>query len=337
MTSSTGTFPAAPRASDSQRSDWGAALLAYAIWGLFPLFWRLFGETPVFEIVIQRTVWSAIFLAAVLAAFRGESLGRNLREGWAKRRILIPSALLIGTNWLVYVWAVANGRVLEASLGYFICPFIQILLGALFHRERVSRPVGVAIGVSLAGVAWIAWVSGLAQFPWVALILSTSFALYGSIKKTSGVPAVQGAFFESVLLGIPALVFVLAHGLGPEAAPVFYAEPYFWFLSVLGGALTAFPLILYSAAASRLPLASLGFLQFLNPTIQFALAVTLFGESLQPEKIGGFVLIWAGVAIYLAAKTLPRRQCSVAPIGTGASRDASGSGIISTLSRADLS
>lgn len=303
-----------PTSPSSLRSDWGSALLAYGIWGLFPLFWRLFGATPALEIVIQRTVWSAVFLATVLAVFRGESLRRNWLEGWSKRRVLIPSALLIGTNWLVYVWAVANGRVLEASLGYFICPFIQILLGALFHGERVNRAVGAAIAISLAGVAWISWVSGIAEFPWVALVLSTSFALYGSIKKPSGVPPVQGAFFESVLLAGPALLFILVHGLRADGAPAFYSDSQFWILSVIGGALTAFPLILYSAAAKRLPLASLGFLQFLNPTLQFALAVTVFGEKLQPEKIGGFVLIWTGVAVYLAAKLFPRRQPTAAAL-----------------------
>ncbi len=285
------------------RRHWFSALLAYGTWGLFPLFWRLFADIPAFEIVLQRSVWCAVFLAGVIAFTRRESVYQSLLAGWRERRILVPTSILIGMNWWIYVWAVTHGRVLGASLGYFICPFVQILFGTLFHGERVSREVGVAICVSLAGVAWISFASGLAEFPWVAIVLAISFALYGSLKKNTGVPAISGAFFEAFALGAPALALILIYAIGsPNNLPVFYAQPRFWILNVLGGALTALPLILYSLAARHLSLASMGFLQFLNPTLQFTLAITVLGEVLLPEKLIGFGLIWMGVALYIFAK-----------------------------------
>lgn len=287
------------------RSPWFSALAAYFIWGAFPLFWRLFKEVPAFEIVLQRMIWSTVFLALVTALVRREKIGAELRAGWADRKILIPSSLLIGVNWLTYVWAVNHGHVLEASLGYFICPFVQMLLGRLFHGEKLARAQTAAIAVSFAGVSWIALSDGLAAFPWIAFALAISFAVYGSIKKPRpgrpGIPPVRGAFFESALLAVPALVLLA----GRISAPVlsgFYLSPRFWILSAIGGALTALPLILYSSAAKRLPLSALGFLQFLNPTIQFGLAVTVFGETFSPAKGVGFGLIWTGAAIYLAAQ-----------------------------------
>ena len=282
--------------------DWSSALFAYAIWGLFPLFWRLFAAVPAFEIVLQRSLWSAVFLAVLIAISRRENPRRAIGKTWAARKIFIPSALLIATNWTVYVWAVNHGHVLDASLGYFVCPFIQMLLGAVFYREKITLTVGIATAVSLGGVVWIAVSNGLHSFPWVALILSVSFAAYGSIKKSAReVTAVNGAFFESAFLAVPALLFLIYQAAG-TTPPVFYSDPKFWFLSLLGGGLTALPLILYSDAAKRLPLSAMGFLQFLNPTIQFALAVTVFGERLDPSKLVGFALIWAGVAIFLGSK-----------------------------------
>lgn len=296
-------------------SPWTSALCAYFIWGAFPLFWRLFKGVPSFEIVLQRTLWSTVFLALVTALIRRESVVSELRAGWADRKILIPSSLLIGVNWLTYVWAVNHGHVLDASLGYFLCPFIQMFFGAVFHGEKLSAPQRFAIGVSFLGVGWIAFSDGLAAFPWIALVLATSFAAYGSIKKPRasrpGIPPVRGALFESAFLALPALGIVISE-IGEGAMAPIYESPRLWALYAIGGALTALPLILYSSAAKRLPLSALGFLQFLNPTIQFVLAATVFGETFSATKGGGFALIWVGASIYLATQI--RRGPRAAPI-----------------------
>jgi len=291
--------------SNSSRAPWISALLAYFIWGAFPLFWRLLHDVPSIEIVAQRSLWSAVFLAGIIAYYRRESLGAEIAAGWAERKILIPAALLIGTNWLVYVWAVTHGHVLEASLGYFICPFIQMLLGKFFHGEKLIGTQSAAIGISLFGVAWIALSDGLGHFPWVATILATSFAVYGSIKKPTagcpGIPPVRGAFFEALVLAVPAFAFISTE-IGTFTTPVFYGRPDFWMLSAIGGVLPAPPLILSSSAAKHPPLSALGFLRFLNPTIQFALAIWVFGESFSGAKGIGFAFIWIGAGIYLGSQ-----------------------------------
>lgn len=209
---------------------------------------------------------------------------------------MAASGTAIAANWLVYIWAVLTGRILEASLGYFITPLVSVLLGIAVFKERLARPLVLATGLAALGVGWLTFQAG--QLPWIALALALLFGSYGMLRKIAPVGAVVGLTVETLLLLLPACGFLiwshaadrlafLSGGHGRDA------------LLVLSGPITAVPLLLFAAAARRLPLSTLGFLQYLSPTIQFFLAVLVYGEPLTRARIGAFVCIWVGLAIFL--------------------------------------
>ncbi len=278
---------------------------AYVLWGLLPLYFRLLGPIDAGEIVAQRVLWSALLVAGIVIAARR---GRALRAAFADRRALlnlIASAGCIAINWLVYVWAVLHGQVLAASLAYFLNPLLNVLLGVVLLGERMNRTQGVAVALAGAGVALFAFGSS-----WVALgislSLAISFALYGLIRKTVSVGALEGLMVETTLLAPLALGYLLWLGAGQPLA--FEAGRGMAGLLVLAGAVTTAPLLLFSAAARRLRLATMGMLQFLAPSLQFLLAIVVFGEHLTPARLGCFALIWAGLAVYIIGGRKPGRR-----------------------------
>lgn len=285
-----------------------AAALSYALWGLFPLYFRQVAEVPALEIVLHRSVWSLAFVALILLAQRRWAwIGPVLRQ---PRTLAVGAAcaLLLTTNWLVYVWAVNHGRVLEASLGYFINPLVNVALGVIFLRERLRAAQQGALVFAAAGVAWLTWTAGVP--PWIALALAFSFGIYGLLRKTAPIGALEGLALETALLAplaIPALLWTSLHGgaLQHASAPT-------WAWLLFAGPLTAVPLLLFAVGARQVTLATMGLLQYLAPTIQFFLAVWLFGEPLQPARLAGFVLIWIGLAIYSAESLWRLRQGAAA-------------------------
>lgn len=285
-----------------------AAALSYALWGLFPLYFRQVAEVPALEIVLHRSVWSLAFVALILLAQRRWAwIGPVLRQ---PRTLAVGAAcaLLLTTNWLVYVWAVNHGRVLEASLGYFINPLVNVALGVIFLRERLRRAQQGALVFAAAGVAWLTWTAGVP--PWIALALAFSFGIYGLLRKTAPIGALEGLALETALLAplaIPALLWTSLHG-----GALNHASASTWAWLLFAGPLTAVPLLLFAVGARQVTLATMGLLQYLAPTIQFFLAVWLFGEPLQPARLAGFVLIWIGLAIYSAESLWRLRQAPAA-------------------------
>lgn len=278
---------------------------AYALWGLLPLYFRLLGPIDAGEIVAQRVLWSALLVAGIVVVARR---GAALRRAFADRRALanlIASAACIAVNWLVYVWAVLHGQVLAASLAYFLNPLLNVLLGVVLLGERMNRTQGIAVALAGAGVALFAFGSS-----WVALgislSLAISFALYGLIRKTVSVGALEGLMVETTLLAPVAFGYLLWLGAGRPLA--FEAGPGMAALLVLAGAVTTAPLLLFSAAARRLRLATMGMLQFLAPSLQFLLAILVFGETLTPVRLACFGLIWAGLAVYVVGGRRPGRR-----------------------------
>jgi chloramphenicol-sensitive protein RarD len=274
-----------------------AAALAYTLWGLFPLYIKQVAHVSALEVVVHRSVWSLVFVFVLLAAWR--------RLGWLKaalsdRRTLTvfaASALLLGVNWGVYVWAVGAGRIVDASLGYFINPLVNVLLGVLVLHER-PRPVQwAAVGLAACGVLWL--IVGAGEWPWIALVLAASFGLYGLLRKTAPLGATEGLALET-LMQAPVAVALLAwwtwQGSGGLAAHD--AGTTAWLL--LAGPFTAIPLLLFAAGARRLTLATLGLMQYLGPTIQFGLGVFVYGEAFSAQRALGFVLIWTALALYSA-------------------------------------
>lgn len=271
------------------------ATLAFMTWGLFPLYLRQVASVHPLEVVLHRSIWSLLFMLLLLALLRRL---RGLGTVFRQPRQLLPlllSALLLSCNWLVYVFAVQRGHVVEASLGYFINPIVNVLLGVLVLHERLNRVQWAAVALAAAGVLWLSVLAG--QPPWIALVLALSFGLYGLMRKTSALGALEGLTLETLLLAplmLPALAGWTFSGHGAMARGDMGLNA--WLL--LGGPLTALALVWFAAGARRLPLATVGLLQYLSPTIQLALGVWVFGEPFSRARLAGFALIWAALAVY---------------------------------------
>lgn len=272
---------------------------AYLLWGLFPLYWPYLKPAGAAEVLAHRVVWSAVFafLLVWLGTRRGGSALtglRVLRTDRRRLRLLALGAVLIGGNWLVYIWAVNHDHVVETSLGYYINPLVTVGVAVAVLGERLSTPQWVAMGIAGCGV--IVLTVGYGRPPWIALFLAFTFAAYSLIKKTVGVGALAGLTVETAFLVLPALAFLALltaggsadfghHGLGHSL------------LLMTAGVATLIPLLLFAGAASRVPLSTLGLLQYLAPTLQFAIGVTIRDEPLPPERLAGFALVWVALVV----------------------------------------
>lgn len=280
-----------------RRGELGAVLLALAVfgaWGLFPGFFKLLGDVPPPEILSHRILWSAVFMAGLLAVTgQFPAVGRIL----ADRRtlaMLALSAVLIAVNWLIYVAAVADGHILEASLGYFISPLTNVALGRLVLGERLSRLQAVACGLATTAVVGFALTVGPAV--WRSVALAASFGCYGLVRKTVRAEPLPGFAVESFLLA-PLAGLYLALRQVQGAAP-FDHPPMILALCLSAGVLTALPLLGYAAAAKRLRLSTLGLLNYVTPSLQFTLGVAVYGEPFDPIRLAVFGVIWLALALY---------------------------------------
>ncbi|MCF3962133.1 EamA family transporter RarD [Streptomyces fuscigenes] len=279
---------------NEQRSGLLFGFGAYGIWGLVPLYWPLLEPAGAMEVLAHRMVWSLGVVAIALACTRRWAwIGELVRQ---PRRValLVLAAATITVNWGVYIWAVNSGHVVEASLGYFINPLVTILLGVVLLKERLRPAQWAAVGVGLAAVLVIS--IGYGRLPWISLVLAFSFGTYGLIKKKINLGGLESLAAETTVLFLPALGFLLwlgasgrstftAHGAGHAA----------WLASA--GLVTAVPLVLFGAAAVRVPLTTLGLLQYLTPVLQLALGVAYFHEPMPPERWAGFALVWVALIV----------------------------------------
>ncbi|MBK8481501.1 MAG: EamA family transporter RarD [Proteobacteria bacterium] len=272
-----------------------AAAAAYTIWGLFPLYFRALAGVPALEVLAHRIVWTAAVLGVVLTVLKRWPLVVAALRRPRLVAALATSAVVLSLNWLIYVWAVLKGRVLESSLGYFINPLVSVMLGVLVLRESL-RPIQ-ALAVVTAAVAVLHQVLALGHAPWIALVLAVSFAVYGLIRKVAQVDVWVGLFFETALMAPLALTYLVAIGLRGGGA---FGSPRLGLdvLLLLAGPITAVPLVLFAAGARRVSLSTLGVLQYIAPTGQFLLAILVFHERLAPATLRSFTLIWLALAIY---------------------------------------
>lgn len=282
-----------------------AALGAYICWGLLPIYWKAIGHVPAQEILSHRVVWSLGVALGLLALQRPWNwLNRAIR----KPATLIPyagTALLLTINWLVYIWANNNGHIVEGSLGYFINPLVNVLLGVVFLRERMRPWQWAAIGLAFVGVAYLTLSYG--RLPWIALTLALSFGFYGLIRKTAALESVQGLTIETGLMFLPAfgyLTYLGAHGSGA------FGQGGVQTTLLLGcaGFVTAIPLILFAYGARRVQLTTLGVLQYVAPTLQFLLGVIVYGESFTQARVIGFCLIWTALLLYSIEGVITQRR-----------------------------
>jgi chloramphenicol-sensitive protein RarD len=277
---------------------------SYAIWGVFPLYWKMLQNIPALEIVAHRLAWSLVFLTVVIL-LRGGFAG--LRGGINRRALLIytAAACLLSVNWLIYVWGVNAGFVVETSLGYFINPLVSVVLGLIFFRERLTLSKWIPVGLAAVGVLYLTISYG--SLPWISLALAFSFGFYGLIKKLSPMGSLNGLLLETAILFVPAVIYLLVlevqgvgsfghTGLGETA------------LLILAGVVTAVPLLLFASAARSIPLWMVGLLQFLAPTLQFGLGVFVFREPFSVEKLIGFSIIWLALIIFTAGGFYEKRK-----------------------------
>lgn len=276
------------------RTGLTAALGAYVIWGLMPLYLLLVRSVPAFEFVGWRIIWT-LPLCLLIALLRKQ--WPELRAAFAHRRTLgwlALSATLIAVNWVVYVWAIQNGQVYAASLGYYINPLVNVLLGTMLLGERLTRRQWIAVALAAIGVSLLA--AGALTTLWISLTLALSFGSYGLIRKQVAVGAVPGLTIESTLLLLPSFGVALYYAQTEGSS--FAVSTELSLAIMAGGAFTAFPLLLFAIAARKLPYSTLGFIQFLAPSIVFILGLTVFGEELKPAQAACFACIWAAAAVF---------------------------------------
>ncbi|MCD4533493.1 EamA family transporter RarD [Nocardioides sp. cx-169] len=267
---------------------------AYLMWGAFPLYWPLLEPAGAFEILAHRVLWSLVTMGLIAVALRRGSRVRALARDRRVLALLVLSAASVTVNWAMYIWGVNNGRVVETSLGYFINPLVTVLMGVLLLGERVRRPQWLALGVGILAVLVLTWDYG--RLPWVALVLALSFGIYGLAKKTAGVGAIEGLTAETLLIVPFAATYLAWLGTSGDADFGSHGAGHVVLLMTTG-IVTAIPLLCFGAAATRIPLVSLGLLQYLAPILQFALGVFWFHEDMPPGRWAGFALVWLALTV----------------------------------------
>lgn len=279
------------------------AALAYCAWGLFPVYWKWLHAVPALQVTNHRIVWSFVLLAGVVLARRQ---WRELRRAtnWHSFSRYTLAALLIAANWLIFIWAVNAGHVLEVSLGYFINPLLSVLIGVLVLRERLHPWQWIPIGIAACSVAYLTYLYG--SLPWISLSLALSFALYGLVKKTAPLNPLFGMTLETGILIIPAAAYLLF--LSYQGSGAFlHEEPINDWLLIGGGLVSTIPLLMFAAATQRIPLSLIGVLQYITPSLQFVLGVIIYHEPFSHRQLIGFSLIWLALIIFGAGNMLQQK------------------------------
>ncbi|MEV7727013.1 EamA family transporter RarD [Streptomyces sp. NPDC087917] len=305
------------KADNEQRTGLLYGFGAYGMWGLVPLFWPLLKPSGAIEILAHRMVWSLAAVGIALLVLRRWSWIAELARQPRKLALTTLAAVVISVNWGLYIWSVNNGQVVEASLGYFINPLVTIALGVLLLKERLRRAQWAAVGIGFAAVIVLA--VGYGRPPWISLTLACSFATYGLIKKKLNMGGLESLTAETAVLFLPALGYLL--WLGAQGRSSFSSEGVGHSLLLAStGLVTAIPLVCFGAAAIRVPLSTLGLLQYMAPVFQFGLGVLYFHEAMPPERWAGFSLVWVALILLTwdALRTARRNRARLAAAGAGA-------------------
>jgi len=272
-----------------------AAAVAFGVWGFFPLYFRLLPQVAPAEVLANRIVWSLLLVAGALTLRRNWGWLAGVARQPKVLAAFVFTALLLSANWLTYIWAVSTGHVVDASLGYFITPLVNVALGYSILGERPRRTQWIALGLAAAGVVWLAVAAG--AWPWIGLVIGLSFGAYGLLRKIAVIGSLEGLTLETLILA-PAAVVAMAWWWGgsPTSFPAPDLATNAWLIGL--GPATTVPLLLFAVAARRLPLTTLGVFQYLSPTIQFLLGIWLFKEPFDSARFAGFALIWVALALY---------------------------------------
>lgn len=271
------------------------AACSYLAWGLFPIYWKALTEISPINLLAQRVLWS-LGVALLITTFlkRWHIVGPALRNP-KTLGLFVASGFLLGINWLVYIWTVQAGLVMESSLGYFINPLINVLLGVIFLHERLRMSQLVAIGTAAVAVLYLTFNYG--SFPWAALTLAFSFGAYALLRKVASLDSADGLTVETMMMAVPAFLFVL-YLMSTNQPVVTSSSPVTWLLLACSGLITTLPLLLFAAGARQVTMVTLGLLQYISPTMQFILGAFVYHEELTRERLIGFILIWIALIIY---------------------------------------
>ncbi len=287
------------------------ALSAYIMWGFFPLYWKPLESISALQLVGHRIGWSFILLFIVILVTRQWRAFRDAASSMRIIRIYLIAAVLICVNWFTFVWAVTHGFVLESSLGYYINPLFSVLLGVTVFHERLRPVQWVPIVLAAMGVLYLTYSYG--SVPWIALTLAFSFGTYGMVKKIAPLNSLYGLTLETGLLFIPALAYLIGCELAGQGA-FLHSGPVKDWMMVGAGLITTVPLLLFAAAAPRVPLSTIGILQYINPTMQFLVGVLLYKEPFTHDRLIGFGLVWLGLILFWAEGLHARRNLAPEPL-----------------------
>jgi len=282
-----------------------SAIGAYALWGLLPIYWKAVQTVPAFEIVCHRMAWSFVFVVLLLIWKRRWEWLQQVRRRPVTLITFLCTSSVLALNWVIYIWAVNAGHLVDTSLGYFINPLLSVLLGVLFLGERLRLWQWISVGIAACGVSYLTLSHG--AFPWIALGLATTFGFYGLLRKTAPLDALEGLSLETTFLFLPALGYLLyLEWIG--TASFGHTMAMTNILLALSGVITALPLILFAYAAKRVTLATVGILQYIAPTGQFLLGVLVYGETFTQPRMVGFSAIWIALFIYSLEGVIERRR-----------------------------
>lgn len=283
-------------------------LAAYGLWGLFPLYWKLFGHVPALQVLAHRIAWSFVVLMLMTAGMRRHAAVWPWTLSARVAGMYAAAALVISVNWFLYIWAVNAGAVVETSLGYFMNPLVNVVLGVLVFGERLRRAQWVAVGIAGLGVLHLTRAYG--SLPWIAIGLALSFGLYGAVKKKAPLGALAGLTTETAVLFVPAALFLVVLHAGGEGAFLRTGAATDMLLAS-GGVITVIPLLFFAAAVRRVTLSLVGILQYIAPTTQLLLGVLVFGEPFTRTQLLGFSLVWVALAIFTVDALRARRPAVV--------------------------
>lgn len=283
---------------------------AYAMWGFFPIYWKLLQHVPAIELLGHRIAWSFIFLMIIILISKQWNEFRSLINTKTLRIYLIAS-LLIGVNWLLYVWAVNAGHIVETSLGYFINPLLSVFLGLIILREKLRLTQWIPIVIAFIGVVYLTFTYG--RLPWIALGLAFSFGFYGLVKKLAPLSSVFGLTLETGILFIPALVYLGIHEADGTAS-FLHTGITADLLMIGAGVVTTIPLLMFASAAKQIPLTMIGVLQYLAPTIQFLIGVFIYKEAFDTTRLIGFSIVWLALIIFWVENFMANRNPPVQPL-----------------------
>ncbi len=284
---------------------------AYALWGFFPIYWKLLQHVPALQLIGHRIVWSLVLLVVILILNKQWQDFRTSAITPRTLRIYTIAGVLLGVNWLTYVWAVNAGFIIETSLGYFINPLLSVLLGVVVLRERLRPTQWIPIALAALGVIYLTVVYG--SLPWIALTLAFSFGFYGLVKKIAPLSSLYGLTLETGVLLLPAiayLIFTETNGTGAFSHTGLTSD----LLMIGAGLVTTIPLLMFASAAKEIPLSFVGILQYIAPTIQFLIGVFLYKESFDQTRFIGFGIVWIALIVFWVENYLAHRGLSTAPL-----------------------